>query len=133
VILALVVLGTGWELPKFLGNTLHLLGGLTIPLMLLTLGISLATLKVTRLKRNLLLSLLRLGGGAIIGFGVGSLFGAGEMAAGVLVIQSAMPVAVFSFLFAQYFAREPADVAAMVVLSTLLSFLSLPLLLYFVL
>jgi malate permease and related proteins len=54
-------------------------------------------------------------------------------AAGVLIIQSSMPVAVFNFLFAQYYNRAHADVAAMVVISTALSFLTLPLLAYFVL
>jgi predicted permease len=44
-----------------------------------------------------------------------------------------MPVAVFNFLFAQYYGRAYADVAAMVVISTALSFLTLPLLAYFVL
>ena len=51
----------------------------------------------------------------------------------MLIIQSSMPVAVFNFLFAQYYGRAHADVAAMVVISTALSFLTLPLLAYFVL
>lgn len=133
IILALAVLATGWQLPAFIGNTLQLLGGLTIPLMLLALGVSLAQLRVTRLPRNLLLSLVRLGGGAIIGFSVGRFIGASELATGVLMIQSTMPVAVFNYLFAQYYNREPADVASMVVITTALSFVTLPLLLYFVL
>lgn len=133
IILALGVLATGWQLPAFIGNTLQLLGGLTIPLMLLALGVSLAQLRVTRLPRNLLLSLVRLGGGALIGFAVGRFVGASELATGVLMIQSTMPVAVFNYLFAQYYNREPADVASMVVITTALSFVTLPLLLYLVL
>lgn len=130
---ALVALATGFEMPAFAGNTLQLLGGLTIPLMLLALGVSLAQLRVTRLPRNLLLSLVRLGGGTAIGWLVGLFAGASPLATGVLMIQSAMPVAVFNYLFAQYYNREPADVASMVVITTALSFVTLPLLLYFVL
>jgi predicted permease len=133
IIFALVVLSFGWHLPAYIGNTLQLLGGVTIPLMLLALGVSLAQLRVTRLPRNLFLSIVRLGGGAAIGFLVGHLVGASDLATGVLMIQSTMPVAVFNYLFAQYYNREPADVASMVVITTALSFVTLPLLLYFVL
>jgi predicted permease len=133
VIFALIVLSFGWQLPAYIGNTLQLLGGVTIPLMLLALGVSLAQLRVTRLPRNLLLSMVRLGGGALIGFAIGHFVGASDLATGVLVIQSTMPVAVFNYLFAQYYNREPADVASMVVITTALSFVTLPLLLYFVL
>ncbi len=132
VIFALLVLSFGWHLPLYVSNTLQLLGGVTIPLMLLALGVSLAQLRVTRLPRNLLLSVTRLGGGVAIGFLVGRFIGTSELATGVLMIQSAMPVAVFNYLFAQYYSREPADVASMVVITTALSFVTLPILLYFV-
>jgi predicted permease len=55
------------------------------------------------------------------------------MARGVLLIQASMPVAVFNYLFAQYYGRRPEDVAAMVIISTLLSFGTLPFLIYYVL
>ena len=48
---------------------------------------------------------------------------------GVILIQSTMPVAVFNYLLAQTYRQGPETVAAMVVFSTLLSFLTLPLLL----
>ena len=44
-----------------------------------------------------------------------------------------MPVAVFSYLFAVRYNRSPEEVAGTVLISTVLSFLSLPLLLWFVL
>jgi predicted permease len=47
----------------------------------------------------------------------------------VLIIQSGMPVAVFNYLFSAVYNRAPGEVAGMVLLSTLISFLSLPLLL----
>jgi predicted permease len=102
-------------------------------MMLLTLGVSLAQLKVNELGRNLLLSCVRLAGGFLIALLVVHVYDLPDKAAGVLIIQSSMPVAVFNFLFAQYYGRAHADVAAMVVISTALSFLTLPLLAYFVL
>ena len=47
-------------------------------------------------------------------------------ARGVVILQSAMPVAVFNYLFAMRYGREPQVVAGMVMVSTLLSFLLLP-------
>ena len=50
-----------------------------------------------------------------------------------MLIQASMPVAVFNYLFAQRYGRSPAEVAGLVLVSTLLSFLSLPVLLWYVL
>jgi hypothetical protein len=44
-----------------------------------------------------------------------------------------MPAAVFNYLFALRYERSPEEVAGMVVASTLLSFLTLPLLMWSVL
>jgi hypothetical protein len=44
-----------------------------------------------------------------------------------------MPVAVSSYLFAELHQREPEEVAGMVLVSTAISFATLPLLLLFVL
>jgi len=119
--------------PSFIANTLEILGGLTIPLMLLALGVSLASLTVRSLPRNLFLSLLRMIGGFAMSFLVGWALDLPPMARGVLLIQASMPVAVFNFLFAQHYQRRPDDVAAMVIISTLLSFAALPFLIYYVL
>ena len=133
VLISIILLALGIKLPAWIDNTIGVLGGITIPMMLLTLGVSLAQLKVNALGRNLLLSCVRLAGGFLIALAVAYLYDLPPRAAGVLIIQSAMPVAVFNFLFAQYYGRAHADVAAMVVISTALSFITLPLLAYFVL
>ena len=128
-----VFLATGTPVPPWLANTIQLIGGLTIPLMLIALGVSLARLRISSFRRSVVLSMLRIGGGAAIGAGVGWALGLDGTARGVLVIQSAMPVAVFNYLFAQLYKRAPEEVAGMIVLSTLLSFATLPVLLLLVL
>jgi malate permease and related proteins len=130
---SVAVILTGVEVPGFVANTLDILGGLTIPLMLLALGVSLASLSVRSLPRNLFLSLVRMIGGFAISFLVAWALDLPPMARGVLLIQASMPVAVFNYLFAQYYQRRPEDVAAMVIISTLLSFGTLPFLIYYVL
>lgn len=119
----------GIELPAWFANSLQLLAGLTIPLMLIALGVSLARLKVANLWRSAGLSVLRLALGIGVGLGLGAAFGLSDRARGVLLIQSAMPVAVFNYLFAAVYGRAPGEVAGLVLLSTLISFVSLPLLL----
>jgi predicted permease len=101
--------------------------------MLLALGVSLGSLRVRSLPRNLFLSLVRMIGGFALSFLVAWLLDLPPMARGVLLIQASMPVAVFNYLFAQFYNRRPEDVAAMVIISTLLSFVTLPFLIYYVL
>lgn len=131
-----VLLGVGvsiWHvpLPSWFANTIALIAGLTIPLMLLMLGASLARLKVVTISRAIGLSLLRIGAGAVIGVAIAFLFHLQPVARSVLVMQCAMPVAVYNYLFAQKWNNQPEEVASLVVMSTLASILTVPVLLHF--
>lgn len=116
--------------PAWLGRSLELMGALTVPLMLLLLGGALAQLRVAALPRALGVSTLRIGAGAAIGVGVAALFGLGGAARAVLILQCAMPVAVYNYLYAQRWNREPEEVAGLVFVSTVASALSIPALLF---
>lgn len=126
---AAVVLGAELELPGWVVQTTDLIGRFTIPLMLLTLGVALHDLRPSSIPRSLLLSLLRLGMGFGVGVAVAELLGLVGVARGVLIVESAMPVAVFNYLLAERHGRSPEAVASLVVLSTLLAFALLPALL----
>jgi hypothetical protein len=115
--------------PKWIEATTHLLAGMTIPLMLITLGVSLGRLRVPRFGLSLGLSLLRVGLGFVSAIGLAALFDLDATARSVLILQGTMPAAVFNYLFAQRYQTAPEEVAGVVVLSTLLSFVSLPVLL----
>jgi malate permease and related proteins len=130
---AVAVMMMDVEVPRWIASTASLLGGFTIPLMLIMLGVSLASLKVSTLKRATMLSVLRLGMGFLVGVGVAWAFGFEGAERGVLIMEAAMPVAVYNYLFAVKFDQEPEEVAGMIVISTALSFLTLPALLWFVL
>ncbi|MHC6226023.1 AEC family transporter [Pseudomonas sp. X10] len=114
------------QLPRWLGNTVDLLGGMTIPLMLLTLGVSLASIRLSHLGNGLLLGGLRILLGAGVGWGLGYALGMEPLAHAVLVVQSSMPVAVFNYLLAVRANRSPEQVANLVMCSTVLSFVLLP-------
>jgi predicted permease len=131
-----VLLGVGvsiWrvKLPPWFTNTANLIGGMTIPMMLLMLGASLARLRVQSVSRALILSAARIGIGACIGVAIAFLFNLDTTARAVLIMQFAMPVAVYNYLFAQRWNNQPEEVASVVVVSTLLSILSVPVLLHF--
>lgn len=123
---SLLIVTYDWQLPVWLINTTELLGGFTIPLMLLTLGVSLARLKIAEWKFSLLFSTLRVIGGFLLAVLVARLLDMDGVQRGVLILQSSMPAAVFNYLLAVRYDREPGEVAGMVLLSTLLAFLLLP-------
>ncbi|MBT5187211.1 MAG: AEC family transporter [Kordiimonadaceae bacterium] len=122
---------TGIEPPKWLMNTTQLLSGVTIPLMLLTLGASLATLKVIRFGNILALSVFKIGLGMSIGILVAGYFGFQGLERNVLIMQMSMPVAVFSYLLASKYNRNPDEVASLIFVTTLLSFITVPLMLIY--
>ena len=129
IAVAVLLLVTDTALPRWLGNTLDLLGGIAIPLMTIALGVSLATLKISSWQRSLFFSLVRIGGGLMLGFVVCELMGLTGVSRNVVLLQSAMPIAVFNYLLALRYNRQPDEVAAMVVMSTLVAFIGLPFLL----
>jgi predicted permease len=128
-VLAVRVLVTGTPVPEWLQRTTSTLGGFTSPLMQFTLGVSLAGLRPRRLPRAFGLAVARFGLGLAVGIGLASAFGLEGVAWNVFVLDCAMPVAVFNYLLAQRYGRSPEDVAGLVVVSTLLSFLTVPALL----
>ncbi len=129
--IALQLAGIG--LPNWIANTIGLVGDLAIPMMLLTLGVALAKLKVTSLWRSVVLSLGRLGLGLAVGIALAELLGLEGAARGVLILESAMPVAVLNYLFAARYDRSPEEIAGLVLVSTAISFVTLPALLLIVL
>ncbi|MFC1665441.1 AEC family transporter [Pseudomonadota bacterium] len=133
VLAALLFIYLGVTPPRWLANTTKLLGGLMIPLLLLTLGFSLAGLKIGGLWRSACLALLRLTLGFAVGVFVAELFGFEGATRGVVIMQSAMPVAVMTYLFALQFGNEHHDVAGAVVISSVMTLVTLPFLLWYVL
>jgi predicted permease len=133
-ILYAVAIGVGLayaqvQLPAWAATTISLIGSLTVPLMLLMLGAALSRLKVAAFGRALFVSLVRLGMGVAVGIGVAATLGLTGNLRAVLILQAANPVAVYNYFFAQRWGNEPEAVAGVVVLSTLLAILSVPLLL----
>ena len=133
VVIALGFLVSEAAVPVWINNSTILLGQFTIPLLLITLGFSLARMRVASLRTSLFLAVVRLAMGFAIGNGVAEILGLEGIARGVVILQASMPNAVFNYLFAKQYNAEPEGVAGMVVVSTLLTFLVLPGLLWYLL
>ncbi|MDO3386920.1 AEC family transporter [Gilvimarinus sp. SDUM040013] len=131
--IAVAVLICNWQLPLWLSNTLELLGGFAIPLMMITLGVSLAQLKVRRWHRSIVFSMMRLAGGLLAGWLLCWALDLKGVERGVVLLQSAMPVAVFTYLLALRYERDHQEVAAIVIASTIMAFIGMPVLLWWVL
>ena len=115
--LGIAVRAIGIEPPLFAMRTAELLGQIVIPLMLITLGVSLAGMRASALPATLLWSTLRTALAAAIGFGVAALFGLEGVARGVLVIETVVPVAVFNFLLAEKHGRDSGEVSGLILVT----------------
>ena len=119
----------GWETPTFLTNTMELIGQMAIPMMLITLGVAVARLTPQGIGQAVVLSLIKLFLCTGIAWLAALAFDLNHIAAGVLVLQIATPVAVTSYLLAEKYEADAQAVAGLVVVSTLISVGALPLLL----
>ena len=130
-VLGALFLWLGWETPRFLTNTLDLLGQIAIPTMLITLGVAVARLKPGQVGLALVLSVSKVVACAAIAVGAGIWFALEPIPFAVLVVQIATPVAVTSYLLAEKYGADSEAVAGLVVVSTLVSVVALPLILAF--
>lgn len=131
ILTSMALLLTDTSLPPWLANTVDLMSGFTVPLMLITLGVSLASIQVKSLRSGIGFSLVRIPLAAAAAWLIAGWVGLPPLAQSILVLQMCMPVAVFNYLFAQRAQREPEYVASLVFCSTLLALLYLPVLLAF--
>jgi len=131
-LLGALFLWQGWETPQFLTNAIFLVGQMAIPLMLITLGVAVARLETRAMSQAAILSAVKLIICATAGWAVATWFGLDPIAGGVLIVQLATPVAVASYLLAEKYGADAQPVAGLVVASTLLSVVAMPLILAFV-
>ena len=129
IAITVAVVASGATVPTWIARTTGLLGDIAIPLMLLTLGVSLSKMHASALGPSLVLSLVRLGLGVSAGLLLTTLLGVEGLTRKVLILQASMPVGVLNYLFAHRYGRSPEQVASLVLVSTLLSIISIPVLL----
>ncbi|MCQ9618072.1 AEC family transporter [Paenalcaligenes niemegkensis] len=114
----------GISLPNWLLDGLELIGSVTVPLMLLSLGVTLASISTKGLRAGSVIAGLRLSVGFISAVVICWLLGTPTALAPIIVLQMTMPCAVIGYVYVAKFAPENGQVAASAVLVSTLVFLA---------
>jgi len=132
VLISVLCLYFNIETPNFVINTTMFLTYATIFLILMSLGIALTRLKVFSFNNALFSSIGRVIIGPIIGFVIIKFFNLTGYAAGVLLIQCSMPSAVLTYLVGSMYSPKKIvdNIASMIVVSTVLSFVTIPIIVF---
>ncbi|MDC0530380.1 AEC family transporter [Pelagibacteraceae bacterium] len=133
IIISVIFLYFELDVPGYLENTTFLLTYATIFLVLMSLGIALSRLKVVSWTHASILGAVRVIIGPIIGFGLIKYLNLNGFAAGVLLIQSCMPSAVLTYLVGSMYSEKKVvdSVASVIVTSTIMSFITIPIIVYY--
>jgi len=128
--LAVGVIRLNWVIPLPVDRTITLLGQAAIPMMLILLGLQLRSVKLRfAVKPIAVASTMRLLVSPLLVVLLVSIFHLTGLAQKALIIEAAMPTAVFATVLATEYDSEPSLVTATVFITTLLSPISLTLLL----
>ena len=132
IIVSVIFLYFEWDVPGYLENTTFLLTYATIFLVLMSLGIALSRMKVVSWTHASILGSVRVIIGPLIGFGLIKFLNLEGFAAGVLLIQSCMPSAVLTYLVGSMYSEKRVvdNVASVIVTSTVLSFITIPIVVF---
>ena len=131
-ILGLIFLINNWKTPLFLTSTLELIGQMAIPLMLITLGVAIARLRLINISRALVITLTKFFICLVLSIIVGRYFQLEHIPFSVLLLQLTTPVAVTSYLLATKYDNGSDDIAGLVIISTLISAIYIPIILFFI-
>jgi malate permease and related proteins len=122
VLLAVLFINTGWNIPLPLERATKLLGDASIPCMLVLLGLQ---LKAARIKDRILpigvVSSVRLVLSPLLALILIPFFGLHGVASQAIVLQAGMPSAVMTSMLATEFDSDPSFASAAVFLTTIIS------------
>lgn len=120
LVLGVIALAVGIKLPEPVLNTLQMLSAITLPIMLMLLGKSLASLTLTdksKVYRACSLSIFRPVVGALVAFVVVPWFGFTTVQEATIIALMSMSVAVISYMLATKFDGPKDEIALMIMLS----------------
>ena len=133
LIFSLIILFYKIEMPNFFNSITKILSGFVIPLVLLSLGISLSKINIKKLKIGFILGLFKLISGPFIGLLVVYLLKLDGNVAKVVILQASMPAAILTYLIAAQNNSYDQEIGTAVFVSTIGSAFSIPIILFFLL
>ncbi len=108
-------------------TAIKMLGDISIPLMLFSLGVRMTEVSFKEWKLALGAAFLRPLVGVMLAWGLVQLFGLAGREAAMLIVFGALPPAVLNFMFAERYKQEPQRVASIVLIGNLAALICLPL------
>ena len=125
-----IILGIGVEdIPNFLVDTLNYLSRATVPLIMISLGLSLSPSSTKfGIKYGILALLIRMGFAPILAVIFSTLFSIEGLERDVLILQSSMPSAMMSLVFSLLYRLDVKLVASACFITTITSLVFLPIL-----
>ncbi len=122
----MAIKAAGIGLPAFIVKTLDMLGGLVIPLMVFSIGLALTLPKVKHASLIVPAVIIKLAVAPFIAFTIANLLGMKGDALSSCLIEGAMPTMVLSLLIASRFGLDTSLAGFVIVVTTVLSFFTLP-------
>ncbi|MDH4226191.1 MAG: AEC family transporter [Deltaproteobacteria bacterium] len=117
--------------PEPVLKTFDMLGAATIPVMLVCLGYQLRNTKLADIKTSLSAVGIRMFGGVLAAIIIIKVLGITGLTAKIIILSSSMPSAVITFVFSHRYKMDSSLVASIVALSTVISIITVPLILLF--
>lgn len=132
-VLGLLISVSEIHIPVAIDRAVHLLGEASIPSMIFALGYKLSEIKLNRIGRSFLFGGMRVLVGVMAGAFVVWLFKLEGVVAHVIILQSAMPPAVFNFVLAEKYNQDSKTVASIILAGTVISIITTPVILAYLL
>jgi len=114
-------------------TAVHLLGQISVPLMMFALGVRLADMSLAESAPGILIAVLRPLAGVSLAYFVGWALSLTDIERAQLILFGALPPAVLNYIFAERYSQEPEKVASMVMIGNVAAVISIPLALMLVL
>lgn len=118
------------QVPEFFITTMEMLGQITIPLMLFSLGVRIAQDRITQLGFALRINLLYLTVGALCAPLLIWLLPLTAEWSRMILLSALLPPAVLNFLLCEHYQASPQAVASIVLLGNILSVVTIPLVIW---
>ena len=123
----------GWQLPQAVGLPIEMLGQISIPLMLFTLGIRIVDVGLKSWHQGALGALLCPLSGVIIVLAIQPWLQLSPEQFSILLVFGALPPAVLNYMMAERYRQQPDQVASIVLLGNIGALLVIPVVLVFAL
>ena len=117
--------------PEIIFKPVEMIGMVTIPLALLILGYKLTEIKISSAKTAAFASLFKILGGFLAALLIVKIFSISGLARNIILLQAAMPSAVMSMILTAKYNRDAELVASVVLITTVLSIFTIPLILWY--